>query len=161
MTERNPKKSLKEELKSSEYRECKCTRAWRKKWKVIFRTCKNAMRKWRPCINSILKNLTTTWRSWRKRDKKTTPIMKSLRKSNVYWTPNCATWGKNTTVRTNPLKNKTRISLLSIRESPVSSSNSRESSSISRKLIYRDTMKSKPWTKSRFKNTKKRSLSAT
>lgn len=87
-TGENHKNNLKKELKNLELKGCKFIQVLRKKCKMIFRTYKNVMKKWKPFINSILKNLIITWKFSSKKERKIIQIMKNLRKKNVFWTLN-------------------------------------------------------------------------
>lgn len=50
-TGENHKNNLKKELKNLELKGCKFIQVLRKKCKMIFRTYKNVMKKWKPFIN--------------------------------------------------------------------------------------------------------------
>lgn len=137
-------------------RVCRFTPVSKKKWKMIFKIFKSVMKKWRPCISSILKNSIIISRSWKKKDKRITPIMKISKRNNVFSIPNWEICVRNTTGPISLSKNKTSLSLLNTKESPVNSSNSKESSSTFKRQILKGTTKFKPWTRNKCKNSSKR-----
>lgn len=83
---RNSKNNSKRRLTSWESRACKPTTQPESRWKMISKTLRSAMRKWKLSINSTHKNWTTTWSYWRKRRKKTMRIMNNWRRKSQFWT---------------------------------------------------------------------------
>ena len=79
------RKSLKKLLISWEFKVCSFILRQKSKCKTIFKTLKNAMKKWKHYISSILKNWITTSRFLRKRKKKIMRTMNNLKRNNLYW----------------------------------------------------------------------------